>query len=336
MVAVKTFIIAEVGVNHNGDLEQAYKLIDAAVTAGADAVKFQTFKTEKLVCKDAKKASYQINNTEKEESQYDMLKKLELSYQDHLNLIEYCNQKDIEFISSPFDIESIQLLVKLKVGKVKVPSGEITNLPYLREIASSRLPIILSTGLSTLEEVQAALNVLFGNNVSRDDVWILHCSSEYPATISEVNLKAMSTLEESFNLKIGYSDHTKGIEVAVAAVALGAEIIEKHLTLSHDLSGPDHKASLVPKSFKEMVGSIRNIESAMGDGIKKPGISELNNIHVIRKSIYSACPIKKGECFTENNLITKRPAGGISPMFWDAVIGEQASKDYCKDELISL
>lgn len=325
-----TFIIAEAGVNHNGDINLARRLVDAAKEAGCDAVKFQNFVSEKLVNKTAPKAEYQKNNAKnKAESQLEMLKKLELSESNTRNISEYCSAKGIMFLSTPFDDESADLLNSLGVSIFKIPSGEITNLPYLRKIKSLGKPIILSTGMSTLEEVAQALDVLKGCEVS-----LLHCTTEYPCPYKDVNLKAMLTLKNKFGLQVGYSDHTNGIEVPVAAVAMGATIIEKHFTLDKTLDGPDHKASLDPVELKNMVTSIRNIEVALGSGEKKPSPSELKNILIARRSIVAKCPIKKGEIFTEENLTTKRPASGISPMNWDNIVGTISKKDYLEDEVI--
>lgn len=326
---MKTFIIAEAGVNHNGSLELAKKLIDAAVLAGADAVKFQTFKTEDQVSKIAPKAQYQKENTDSEESQFDMIKKLELSYDDFRELQNYCSNKNIVFLSTPFELESVEFLAALNLPYFKIPSGEITNLPYLRKIASYGRKIILSTGMADLKEIEDALAVLKGCEVS-----LLHCTTEYPCPYEDVNLKAMQTLKDHFGLKVGYSDHTSGIEVAIAAVAMGAKIIEKHFTLDKKMQGPDHKASLEPQELKQMVNAIRNVEKAMGTGEKTPSKSEIKNITIARKSIVAKTKIQKGETFTEKNITTKRPATGISPMKWDEIIGQVAQKCYEEDDLI--
>ena len=325
----KTFIIAEVGVNHNGSFELAKKLIDKGEEAGVDCVKFQTFKSENLVSSFAKMAEYQKENLGKEDNQYAMLKQLELSFSDFKLLKEYSEEKGIMFLSTPFDLESCDFLNDLGLQIFKVPSGEITNLPYLRKINSFKKKVILSTGMATMDEVQAALNVFKDCEVS-----LLHCTTEYPCPYDNVNLKAMQTMREHFGLEVGYSDHTQGIEVSIAAVAMGATIIEKHFTLDKNMEGPDHKASLEPEELKQMVASIRNIEKAMGDGIKEPQESEKKNIEIARKSIVAKTDIKKGEILSEENITVKRPGSGISPMKWDEVIGTVATRDYKEDELI--
>lgn len=330
----RVFVIAEAGVNHNGDIKTAKRLIDVACEAGADAVKFQTFKAENLVCKTAKKAEYQLETTDRLETQYDMLKKLELTEQMHKELIEYCGQKNIMFLSTPFDIESIKFLSALGMQIFKIPSGEITNLPYLREMAKQKKKVILSTGMSNMEEVNAAVNVLKNNGT--DDIVLLHCNTQYPAPVSDVNLLAMVKMREEIGLVVGYSDHTQGIEIPIAAVALGAAVIEKHFTLDKNMAGPDHKASLEPYELKQMVEGIRKIELALGDGIKQMSESEKSNINIVRKSIVAAVGIKKGEKFTEFNLTTKRPGNGITPMRWDEIIGRTADRDYEADEMIQL
>lgn len=331
---MSVFIIAEAGVNHNGSIEIAKKLIDVAHEAGADAVKFQTFKADKLVSKSAQKAAYQKESTDASESQYEMLKRLELSPEVHKELMAYCAQKPIEFLSTPFDIESIDMLNELGMKKYKIPSGEITNLPYLRHIGKLKKKVILSTGMSTLSEVKAALGVLTKAGTPKENVTILHATTEYPCPIDEVNLGAMQSISCSLGTKIGYSDHTKGIEVPIAAVALRASVIEKHFTLDRTMEGPDHKASLEPDELAEMVRAIRNIELSLGDGIKRPSKSELKNIAIARKSIVASCAIKKGEIFSEQNLTAKRAGEGKSPMLWDEVIGTVAQKDYEEDELV--
>ena len=325
----KVFIIAEAGVNHNGSYELAMQLVDKAVEAGADCIKFQTFKAENLVNKSAKKADYQIKNTQNNESQYKMLKNLELSYDNFKQLKEYCENKNIIFLSTPFDLESADFLNDLGMEIFKIPSGEITNLPYLRKINSFGKKVILSTGMANLDEIQDALNILKDCEVS-----VLHCTTEYPCPYENVNLKAMITMKDKFNLPVGYSDHTQGIEIPIMAVSMGAEIIEKHFTLDKTMEGPDHKASLEPDELKQMVKSIRNIEKAFGNGIKEPQESEKKNIEIARKSIVAKCEIKKGEQFTEENLTVKRPATGISPMKWDEVIGVYSTKNYNKDDII--
>jgi N-acetylneuraminate synthase len=334
----KVLIIAEAGVNHNGNLDNAFKLIDAAVDAGVDYVKFQTFKSENLVSKSAKKADYQIQNTgNSTDSQYEMLKKLELSHENHELLIDYCKQKNIQFFSTAFDLDSLQYLKEIGLDLVKIPSGEITNLPYLRKAAQLFKKVILSTGMCTMEDIKAAINVFLAEDISKDDITILHCNTEYPTPMNDVNLKAMLSIQQEFETEIGYSDHTLGIEVPIAAVALGASVIEKHFTLDNTMEGPDHAASLEPQQLKEMVKAIRNIEQAIsGDGLKKPSASEMKNIEIARKSIVASTSISEGETFTEENLTIKRPGTGISPMKWDDVIGRAASKDYSTDDLIEI
>ena len=330
----KVFIIAEAGVNHNGSIELAKKLIDAAAEAKADAVKFQTFKTELCVSKNAKKASYQEQTTGKDESQFEMIKKLELNADAHEELIKYCKFKNIMFLSTPFDSDSIELLDGFGLDIFKIPSGEITNLPYLRQIGRLNKKIILSTGMANLGEVEAAINVLTQSGTDRENIALLHANTQYPTPMRDVNLKAMLTMKEAFKLDVGYSDHTLGIEVPIAAAALGASIIEKHFTLDKNMQGPDHRASLEPSELKAMVEAIRNIELALGNGVKKASPSESENINVARKSIVAKTGIKKGEIFSEKNLCAKRPGNGISPMRWDETIGKTAQKDYKQDELI--
>ncbi|QKF61906.1 N-acetylneuraminate synthase [Campylobacter curvus] len=330
----KVFIIAEAGVNHNGSIELAKKLIDIAVKAGVDAVKFQTFKTELCISKNADKAEYQKKTTDTNETQFEMIKKLELNQRAHEELLAYCDKKNITFLSTPFDSESIKLLDKLGLKIFKIPSGEITNLPYLKQIAKLDKNIILSTGMANLAEIEQAINVLISNGTKRQNISLLHANTQYPTPMQDVNLNAMKTMQEAFKLLVGYSDHTLGIEVPIAAVAMGATIIEKHFTLDKTMSGPDHKASLEPNELISMVKAIRNIELALGDGIKKASKSESENIKIARKSIVANSPIKKGEIFSEKNLAVKRPGSGISPMRWDEVIGQRAQKDYKEDELI--
>jgi len=332
----KTLIIAEAGVNHNGSIELAQQLVDAAVAAGVDYVKFQTFKAEKIASRNATKASYQQKTTNANESQLAMLKKLELSKEDHLSLIEYCSKKNIQFLSTPFDLESIDLLRELGIRLGKIPSGEITNLPYLRKMAKTFPQLILSTGMATMKEIEEALNVLLNTGANKNSIVILHCNTEYPTPFEDVNLLAMPSIGKKFGVSFGYSDHTKGIEVPIAAIALGAVVIEKHFTLDRNMEGPDHKASLEPQELIEMVNSIRNIEKAVGSSVKEPSPSELKNIMIARKSIVAATNINKGEIFTEGNLTVKRPGSGISPMQWDAVLGKKASRDFEADELIEL
>ena len=330
----QVFIIAEAGVNHNGSLELAKKLIDVAVEAQADAVKFQTFKTENLVSKNASKAEYQKQTTEKNESQFEMIKKLELDVNTHKELITYCEQKNIMFLSTPFDHDSIELLNNLGLEIFKIPSGEITNLPYLRHIGKLNKKVILSTGMSNLNEVRDAFEILIYAGTKKDNITILHANTEYPTPMEDVNLKAMQTIGETFNIAYGYSDHTLGIEVDIAAVAMGASCIEKHFTLDKTMEGPDHKASLEPDELKAMVQGIRNIELALGSSVKKPTKSEIPNMIVARKSIVAKVDIKKGEVLSEENITVKRPGNGISPMKWDAIVGTVALKDYTEDELI--
>lgn len=328
------FIIAEAGVNHNGNIDIAKKMIDVARNCGIDAIKFQTFKSERVVSKFAQKAEYQINNTDNNDSQLEMVKKLELSYSDFYNLKKYCDESDIIFMSTPFDFESIDFLNELNMNTYKIPSGEINNLPYLRKIAKLNKTLIMSTGMSTLNEIEQAISILRDNGT--EDITLLHCTTEYPAPFEEINLNAMITLREKFKLNIGYSDHTTGIEVPIAAVAMGARVIEKHFTLDKSMEGPDHKASLEPEELSAMVKAIRNIESALGNGIKEPSKSEIKNINIARKSIVANCAIKKGEIFTESNITVKRPGNGISPMKWDIVIGQSAKRDFIEDELIEI
>ena len=331
----KIFIIAEAGVNHNGNMELAKKLIDAAVEAKVDAIKFQTFKTELCISKNAKKAEYQVENTgNAKESQFEMVKKLELTSQNHCELISYCKEKNITFLSTPFDSDSIKLLHELGLSTFKIPSGEITNLPYLRQIGGLNKKIILSTGMTNLGEVEAAIEVLVKSGTKRENISLLHANTQYPTPMEDVNLKAMITLKNAFGLDVGYSDHTLGIEVDIAAVAMGAKIIEKHFTLDKNMPGPDHKASLEPDELAAMVRSIRNIELALGDGLKHFSKSESENIKIVRKSIVAKRDIKKGEIFSEQNICVKRPGDGISPIRWDEVIGQISQKDYKQDDLI--
>ena len=333
----RTLIIAEAGVNHNGDIAKAKALIDKGAEAGVDYVKFQTFKAEKLVTKQAQRASYQDKNTQNNDSQYEMLKKLELSQALHQELMDYCNQKGVKFLSTGFDSESLVFLAQLGITIAKVPSGEITNLPYLRQVASLFPEVILSTGMATIDEIKDAVKVLIDNGVSKDKITILHCNTEYPTPMEDVNLKAMLHIQRELGLPIGYSDHTLGIEVPIAAVALGATVIEKHFTLDKTLPGPDHKASLEPNELKAMVSAIRNIEKAIGgSGLKEVSKSEEKNKPIARKSIVASTDIKKGDIFTPENLTVKRPGSGISPMQWDEVIGKEAKRDFQEDELIEL
>lgn len=333
---MRTFIIAEAGVNHNGSINIAKKLIDVAVDAGSDAVKFQTFKAERLVCKSAAKADYQKKTTNADESQIDMIKRLELNEDAHKGLMSYCRDKGVIFLSAPFDLESIDMLNNLGLEIFKIPSGEITNLSYLRNIGRLKKKVILSTGMSDLGEIGDAIQVLVASGTPKEDITVLHCNTEYPTPFEDVNLRAMLTIRDAFNVKVGYSDHTPGIEVPVAAVALGATVIEKHFTIDKNMKGPDHKASLEPEELKAMVKAIRNIEKALGDGVKKPSPSELKNKPVVRKSIVAARDIRKGETFTEDNITVKRPSTGISPMKWDEIIGKAAIRDFAENEFIEI
>ena len=331
---MSVFFISEAGVNHNGSIKLAKELIDVAVESGADAVKFQTFKADNLVSKTAEKADYQKKNTDASESQFDMIKKLELDMETHKELLVYCQEKDIMFLSTPFDHDSINLLSSLGLQIFKIPSGEITNLPYLRHVGSLKKKVILSTGMSTLQEVGDALTILINAGTSKENITVLHANTMYPTPMTDVNLNAMLTIQKKFGTAVGYSDHTLGIEVGVAAVAMGASVIEKHFTLDKTMDGPDHKASLEPEELKAMVGAIRNIEKALGSSEKKPSPSETVNIDVVRKSIVAKTNINKGDILDENNLCVKRPGSGVSPMKWDEVIGMISSKDYNADELI--
>ena len=328
------FIIAEAGVNHNGSINIAKKLIDAASVAGADAVKFQTFKAENLVIKNSQKAEYQKQNSDPTESQFDMLKKLELDLEAHQELIQYCKEKNIIFLSTPFDHDSIDLLSDLGLQIFKIPSGEITNLPYLRHIGSLNKKIILSTGMSNLAEIREALTVLINAGSLKENITVLHANTMYPTPMEDVNLNAIYTIKNEFDIDVGYSDHTLGIEVDIAAVAIGASTIEKHFTLDKNMVGPDHQASLEPQELKKMVIAIRNIEKAMGSYTKEPSQSEDINIDIARKSIVAKKKINKGEQFTNSNITIKRPGTGISPMLWDEVLGKLSSKDYQLDDLI--
>jgi N,N'-diacetyllegionaminate synthase len=330
----RVFIIAEAGDNHNGDINLAYKLVDVAVEAGADCVKFQTFITEEIISKKAEMAEYQKKNTGISESQFEMVKKLELSFDDFKKIKAYCDQKGIIFLSTAFDLPSVKFLNQIQIPFWKIPSGEITNLPYLEAIAKTGKKIVMSTGMASLKEIEAALNVLKVNGAK--DITLLHCNTEYPTPMEDVNLLAMIQMRNLFNCEVGYSDHTQGIEVPIAAVTLGARIIEKHFTLDKNMPGPDHKASLEPEELKLMVTSIRNIEKALGDGIKKVSKSEKKNIEIARKSITAKKMIKKGETFSIDNITCKRPGNGISPMEWYNVLGQKAMKDFKEDELILL
>ncbi len=331
-----TFIIAEAGVNHNGSIEIAKKLINAAVDAGADAIKFQTFKAEKIISRYAPKAEYQKKTTNKHESQLEMVKKLELDTNAHKQLINCCKEKNIIFLSTPFDLESIDLLDEFGLKIFKIPSGEITNLPYLRKIGSLKKKVILSTGMADMGEIEDALDILTKAGTRKEDITVLHCNTEYPTPFEDVNLFAMLSIRDAFKVSVGYSDHTLGIEIPVAAVALGATVIEKHFTLDKNMEGPDHKASLEPHELNAMVRAIRNIEKAMGDGIKKPSASEIKNKPIVRKSIVAAKEIKKGEVLSEETLSVKRSGSGISPLEWDRIIGRKAIRDFKEDELIEI
>jgi N,N'-diacetyllegionaminate synthase len=328
------FIIAEAGVNHNGDIALARQLVDEAKEAGVNAVKFQTFVAEQLITKTAPKAAYQKITTENQESQYEMIKYLELSFDEFTALKEYCDHSGIMFLSTPFDMESIEYLESIEIPLYKIPSGEITNLPYLIKIAETRKPVIMSTGMSTLEEIGDAVSVLKQHGTK--ELVLLHCNTEYPTPFEDVNLNAMITMKEAFQTQVGYSDHTLGIEASIAAVALGAKVIEKHFTLDKNMNGPDHKASLCPDELKLLVQSIRNIEAALGDGEKKPSKSELKNRDIARKSIVAKVPIRAGEAFSAENITVKRPGSGISPMKWYDVLGRTAIRNFRADELIVL
>jgi N,N'-diacetyllegionaminate synthase len=330
----KVFVIAEAGVNHNGSIDMAKQLIDVAAQAGADAVKFQTFRADLLVTKTAVKASYQKKFQPSTDTQYLMLKKLEIDATAHDALIEHCKTRSIQFLSTPFDSVSIDLLSSKKIDTFKIPSGEITNLPYLRHIARVAKKVILSTGMSNLGEIELAIEVLIAGGVKKENIVALHATTEYPCPLEEVNLLAMQTIQRAFQIEVGYSDHTEGIEISLAAVALGARVIEKHFTLDRTLEGPDHRASIEPQQLSDLVRAIRNIERALGDGIKKPTQSELSNMKVARKSIVAATKIYKGETLTSENIVVKRPAEGISPIRWDEVLGSIAQQDYLPDDFI--
>lgn len=331
-----TLIIAEAGVNHNGDLDLAKRLVDVAAKAGADLVKFQTFSAERLVTQSAPKAHYQTVITDQAQSQFAMLRQLELTADMHQSLIAHCQTRGIGFFSTGFDIESLDYLASLGAERFKIPSGEITNLPYLRHIGAFAKPVILSTGMASLDEIESAIDALEAAGTARERITILHCNTEYPTPIADVNLRAMQSICEAFGVAVGYSDHTPGIEVPIAAVALGATVIEKHLTLDRNLPGPDHKASLEPGEFAAMVRAIRNIELALGNCIKRPSPSEIKNKPIARKSLVAARAIRAGEPFTQENVTAKRPGTGISPMRWDDVIGKAARRDFAVDELLDL
>lgn len=333
---MKTLIIAEAGVNHNGDIDIALELVRRAAEAGADLIKFQTFQTGRSIARHAPKADYQKQTTDTAESQYEMVRRLELSLDDHHTLLEECRRCGIGFFSTAFDRDSHDLLIGLGIDRVKIPSGELTNLPLLRHMTREGLPVILSTGMATLGEIEAALGVIEMNGVPREKVTILHCTTEYPAPMAEVNLRAMLTLSTAFGTAVGYSDHTEGIEIPIAAVALGATIVEKHFTLDRSMSGPDHRASIDPGQLTAMVSAIRNIEVALGNGLKVPTASERKNKLIARKSIVAGRRIAAGEAFDETNLDTKRPGTGLSPLLWDEVVGRVAKRDFDEDELIEL
>jgi N-acetylneuraminate synthase len=334
---MSTIIIAEAGVNHNGDIGLAKELIHIAASSGADFVKFQTFQTSNIISPHAPKADYQKISAGTSESQFDMVKKLELSQKDHEILIKESLDCGINFLSTGFDISSIDLILNLGINLIKIPSGEITNLPLLRHIAGKKLPTILSTGMASLGDIDSALNILMEGGISRNEITLLHCNTEYPTPMIDVNLRAMATMRSAFGTPVGYSDHTKGIEVPIAAVALGASVIEKHFTVDRNLPGPDHRASVEPDELRQMVKAIRNIEQALaGDGVKRPMPSELANRLIARKSIVAARQITAGEAFSSENLATKRPGTGISPMRWDDVIGRIAARDYDADEAIEI
>ena len=330
----KVYIIAEAGVNHNGSIDTAKMLVDVASESGADAVKFQTFKAKNLVTKNAIRAKYQDLNTGNKDSQYDMLKKLELNEEMHHELIEYCKSKNLTFLSSPFDHESIILLDNLGLKIFKIPSGEITNLPYLQHVGKLNKKVILSTGMSTIEEIEKALYILTKSGTNKYNITLLHANSEYPTPMEDVNLRAMLTIGNKFDISYGYSDHTTGIEISIAAVAMGARCIEKHITLDRNMDGPDHKASIEPDELSDMINAIRNVEKALGSDIKQPSKSESSNIKIVRKSIVAKIPIKKGDVLSDKNLAIKRPGNGISPMKWDEIIGTKAKKNYEEEELI--
>lgn len=329
-------VIAEAGVNHNGDLQMAHRLIDVAADAGADYVKFQTFRADQVVTQDAAKALYQTKRTGDAESQLDMLRRLELTHCDHMELIEHCQSAGIKFFSTAFDDDSLAMLSTMDLDLIKIPSGEITNLPYLRRIGRLQRPVILSTGMSTLGEIEAAIAVLERAGSVREHVTVLHCNTQYPTPMQDVNLRAMLTIRDALKVQVGYSDHTLGIEIPIAAVALGARVIEKHFTIDRTLPGPDHAASLEPAELKSMLSAVRNVQQAMGDGIKRPSPSESPNVSVARRSIVAATAIRRGDRFTEANLAAKRPGTGLSPMRWDEVLGRQSPRAFAPDEAIEL
>lgn len=336
MMNNQVYIIAEAGVNHNGDINRAMRLIEVAAESGADAVKFQTFSSHSLATRSAPKAEYQLASTNEAESQQAMLADLELSYDSHHLLKSHAEKAGITFLSSAFDIQSLVFLSSLDMELIKVPSGEITNVPYLRAVASIGKPVVLSSGMATVGEIEFALGIIEDAGIDRSLITLLHCNTEYPTPMPDVNLRAMQNLGSIFGVKVGYSDHTNGIEISIAAVALGACLIEKHFTLDRNLPGPDHKASLEPQELRALVSGIRNVTMALGDGIKRPTASELKNRPIARKSLVALCPILKGEIFSENNLTAKRPATGVSAARWDEVIGRTASRSFNADEIIEL
>ena len=329
-------IIAEAGVNHNGSIKLAKQLVDSAKSCNADIIKFQFFKADDLVVPNTEKATYQKREDISSHNQFDMLKKLELSYEEQADLKIYCDKKNIEFLTSGFDLNSLKAIRKLNLKRYKIPSGEITNLPYLRFIGKQEKPIILSTGMSNINEIKVALDVLYASGAKSENISVLHCTSEYPAPLNEINLRAMCTIKELFKVNVGYSDHTLGIEVSLAAVALGAKVIEKHLTLDRNSDGPDHKASLIPDEFKMLVKGVRNISIALGSNEKKIGNTELKNLPLVRKSIVAKKDIKKGDIFSDDNLCSKRPGTGLSPMLWDEIIGKRAKKNFRVNDFITL
>jgi len=331
----RVYIIAEAGVNHNGDLILARKLIDVASEAGADAVKFQSFKADKTISKDSKKADYQEKTTAQEETQYEMIKRLELSYEDHVELINHANQRNIKFLSTPFDPDSLELLTSLGMDTIKIASGEITNYPLLSKIGMLNQRVIISTGMARLGEIEAALDFLELSGTEKDNISVLHCNTEYPTPMIDVNLNAMITIRDAFNVRVGYSDHTLGIEVPIAAVAMGAKIIEKHFTLDREMEGPDHKASLEPEELKRMVTAIRNIEAALGDGIKQPSFSEQKNIEKVRKSIFINKNLLQDHVLGIDDISIKRPGDGISPVYFRSILGKKLIKDLKQDHKLS-
>lgn len=333
---VKTLIIAEAGVNHNGDIQTACQLVEAAAVAGADVIKLQTFKADKLLTPDALKAVYQTKSTGSDVTQYSMIKGLELNRSTHEQIIAHCQSEGVRFNSTGFDTDSVDMLLEFGIDFLKIPSGEITNLPYLRNVGSKGKPVILSTGMADLREIESALAVLEKAGTLRSQITVLHCNTEYPTPMVDVNLRAMQSIRDTFDVAVGYSDHTLGIEVPIAAVAMGATVIEKHFTLDRNTPGPDHKASLEPDELKAMVTAIRNIEKALGDGIKRPSPSETKNIPIARKSLVAAREIHAGEIFSECNVTVKRPGTGLSPMRWDEVLGQVSPRDFAVDELIEL